>query len=372
MFVAHRRARKNAELESYKTPFQSLGFKKLAVSLFWQLDVIGIILLIAVFALILVPFSIAGGVKTTWKTAHVIAPLVVGVCYVPVWIWWEKTCKHPMIPFRLLTDRAVWGAMGIAIMLDFVWELQGSYLYTVLFVAFGESVESSTRISSLYSFVSVLSGTGLGLIVFYVRRLKGFIVFGTCLFMVAFGILIRFRGGSDGKSGIIGAEVLLGFAGGLFPYPTQANIQSATKHEHLAVITGIFLAAYNIGSAIGGAIAGAIWSQVLPGKLEAALGNATLATSVYGDPITFAEDYAWDTPERQAAVGAYRSTQRLLCITGICLCIPLIAFSLVLRDPKLGKEQSLPNAEENIPIDGTIAEKEKNEKREAFGGGGVA
>jgi hypothetical protein len=94
-----------------------------------------------------------------------------------------------------------------------VWYTQGDYLYTVLVVAFGESIKSATRISSLYSFVSVLSGTGLGLIVIFVRRLKAFIICGTVLFMVAFGLLIRYRGGGAGSAhaGVIGAQFLLGF-----------------------------------------------------------------------------------------------------------------------------------------------------------------
>ena len=78
-----------------------LGFRRLSTSLFWQLDVVGVVLLIAVFALILVPLTIAGGVKTEWKTAHVIAPLVVGVLCIPVFILWEKNCRHPMVPFKV-------------------------------------------------------------------------------------------------------------------------------------------------------------------------------------------------------------------------------------------------------------------------------
>jgi len=54
------------------------------------------------------------------------------------------------------------------------------------------------------------------------------------------------------------------------------------------------------------------------------------------------------TPERDAVIVSYRHIQRMLCITGICLCIPLIAFSLCLRNPRLGKEQSLPDAEKTI------------------------
>lgn len=77
------------------------GASQLLVELFWQLDVIGIILLIAVFALILVPFTLAGGVSTQWKTAKVIAPLVIGILCIPLWIVWESRSKYPMIPFRV-------------------------------------------------------------------------------------------------------------------------------------------------------------------------------------------------------------------------------------------------------------------------------
>ncbi|OQE20379.1 hypothetical protein PENSTE_c013G10319 [Penicillium steckii] len=343
LFTVHRRAKKSGQLESYKSSLDLLGGRKLAIELFWHLDVIGIILLIAMLACILVPFTLAGGVTAQWKTAKVIAPLVVGVVLVPVWIFWERTCSHPMLPFEKFKDRAIWGSIGIAVMLNTAWYLQGDFLYTVLYVSFDESVLSATRINSLYSFTSVIAGVILGFVVMKIRQLKPFIVSGTVLFMVAFGILIHFRGGSGGSShsGVIGGQVLLGLAGGLFSYPAQASIQVASKHEHLAVVTGIYLACYNVGSALGNTISAAIWNQVMPGELVKQLGNETLATEAYGAPFIFADANPVGTPDRDAVIVAYQKTQRLLCITGICLTVPLIAFALCIRNPTLTKEQSL-------------------------------
>ncbi|KAF3397438.1 Siderophore iron transporter 1 [Talaromyces pinophilus] len=348
LFIVHRRAKRSGALDGYKTSLQILGSRGLSVELFWQLDVVGIILVIAMLALILVPFTIAGGLGAQWKTAKVLAPLIVGILIVPVWVWWEQKCEHPMIPFKLLKDRAVWGALGIALMLNTAWALQGDYLYTVLVVSFDESITSATRISSLYSFTSVITGCIVGFIVLKIRQLKPFIVAGTLLFTAAFGILIHFRGGSGGliHSGIIGGQVLLGIAGGMFPYSAQASIQAASKHEHLAVVTGIYLATYNVGSALGNTISGAIWTQVLPEQLTDRLGNATLAAEVYASPFDFAIANPVGTTARDAVIEAYRHTQRLLCITGICLTVPLIAFALCIRNPTLTKEQSLARAEE--------------------------
>lgn len=47
------KAKKAGALASYRTPYQIYGGRRLAAALFWQLDVPGVILLIAVFGFIL-------------------------------------------------------------------------------------------------------------------------------------------------------------------------------------------------------------------------------------------------------------------------------------------------------------------------------
>ncbi|PYH30566.1 putative siderochrome-iron transporter Sit1 [Aspergillus neoniger CBS 115656] len=329
LYIVYHRAKKDGTVDHIAGAFRTLGVRRLAIELFWQLDVIGIILMIAFLAMILVPLTIAGGLDSQWKKARIIAPLVLGLCCIPAWVIWERSCKHPMVPLKLLKDRACWGALRIAVMLNTAWALQSEYLYIVLIVSFGESITSATRIRSLYSFASVLTGSILGLVVYKVRLLKPFIVGGTLLFMVAYGILIYYRGGptSSSHSGIIGAQILLGIAGGLFPYPAQASIQAATKHER--------------------SISGAVWTQVLPGELNSRLGNTTMAAQAYKDPFTFSTTYPIGTSDRDAVVAAYKHAQRLLCITGICLTVPLVAFSLCTRNLVLTKEQSFAHAEED-------------------------
>ncbi|KAI5823270.1 hypothetical protein K523DRAFT_421581 [Schizophyllum commune Tattone D] len=275
-------ARKSGALDSYNTPFERLGARDLAIALFWQLDVIGIVLVIAVFALILVPFTIAGSAKDQWKDGGIIAMLVIGFCCIPVLLLWELKAKHPLIPFRLMKDHGVWAAMCIAMLLNASWYLQGEYLYTVLVVAFNETIESATRITNVYSFTSVVTGVTLGFVVRYVRYLKLFIVFGVCLFMVAFGLLIRFRGGESSHAAVVGAQVVLGVAGGLFAYPHSGQCPGCDQARAL------------------GRDHCPLPRAVLPGELSSRLGNATLAAEVYASPLTTAILYEMESFEREA------------------------------------------------------------------------
>ncbi|KAK5991536.1 Siderophore iron transporter 1 [Cladobotryum mycophilum] len=357
LMVVARRAKDEGRLTNYRSSFEMLGLKDLIVKAFWLLDVIGILLLIAVFALILVPLTLAGGGHSTWGSAHIIAPIVVGVLCIPLLVFWELKASNPVVPFSLMKDRGIWGPIGLAVCSNFAWTMQGDYLFTVLIVAFNFSVSMATRVTSLYSFVIVVIGPFLGILVYKLRRLKIFAVVGSFLYLISMGLLIRYRGSAsaDSHAGVIAAQVVMGVAGGLFAFPAQASLQVGLKHEHLAVMTAVYLALYNIGSALGNAVAGGIWTQLLPSALEHRLDNvnSTLARLAYEDPLATVAHYPMGTPERDAIVSAYQYIQRILTITGICACVPQIVFSLFIRNPRLTDKQTLVEEEVRDEIEMT-------------------
>lgn len=310
-----------------------------------QLDVFGLVVLVAAFALVLAPLTVAGGTASHWQNPRIVFPLVVGCVCAPVFILWERYyAKTPMVPFHLLSDRGVWAALAVRSLLNFAWYVQGNYLYTVLVVAFDFSVETATRILSFFSFFGVVSGVLVGLVVYRVRRLKHIIVGGTLVFMMAFVLLISQPGGAtrQSRTGIIGAQILLGLAGGLFAYPTQASIQASASRDHVAILTGLYLSFYNVGSALGTCLSGAIWTQTLYPALEANLAfqpNRTLAQAMYNNPFKVVADYPVGTDIRAAIISSYSHVQGLLCTAGLVVCAPMIGFALALRNPRLSDQQ---------------------------------
>lgn len=89
-------------------------------------------------------------------------------------------------------------------------------------------------------------------------------------------------------------------------------------------------------------MSGAIWTQTLLGTLQENLSfqpNASLARDIYDSPFAVVSRYPVGTDIRAAVIDSYQSVQRLLCIAGICICVPMIGFALALRNPKLSRRQ---------------------------------
>lgn len=334
---------------NHESPQSTLRTK--AIEIYHQLDIIGISLMMAVLILILTPLTLAEGQLSQWRSPSIITPLVLGCLCIPIFIYWETHgARHPFIPGYLLKDRGVGTALAVRCLLNIAWAVQGNYLYTVLIVAFDFSVSLSTQVSSFFTFFGVVSGLIIGVVIFRVRRLKYFIVTGTVLFLISFILLIKFNSGTSesAATGMLSAQVLLGLAAGFCAYPTQASIQATTSHKHVSALTGLYLASFNIGNAVGTCISGVIWSENLLPTLESNLSfqsNKTLAHELYKSPFEVVPNYPVGTEIRSAIIDSYGHVERMLCIAGVCLCVPMIGFACAMMDPRLSSGQSQPEAE---------------------------
>ncbi|QLG74690.1 hypothetical protein HG535_0H00150 [Zygotorulaspora mrakii] len=284
-----------------KSYYQSHGLVQTLVQLFWKLDIIGVLLLVASVGCILVPLTLAGGVSTRWRNAKIIAPFVLGFLLLPFFIYWEnKLALVPFAPFKLLRDRGVWAPLAIMFFICFVYQMAAGYLYSILLVAIDESTTSATRIMNLYSFVAAVIAPFLGFFAAKSARLKPYIIFGGALYFVTMALFYEYRSGVDSGRGIIGGMVVWGIGSCLFDYPTIVSIQSVTSHENMATVTALTYTTFRLGGAVAAAISGAIWTQSLYPKLLQNIEDPGLAAAAYGSPLTFILDYPWGTPVRTA------------------------------------------------------------------------
>jgi hypothetical protein len=114
-----------------------------------------------------------------------------------------------------------------------------------------------------------------------------------------------------------------------------------------------------LGSSVGGAIAAAIWTDMMPAQLRQELPDASdaLITKLYGS-ITAVTKYEFDDPIRQGVIRAYAQVSGHIAICAVCLAaVPLIA-TFAMPDFYLGKQQNAANAK---GLDGEVVEVPKHQ-----------
>ncbi|KAF3987971.1 hypothetical protein FT663_03500 [Candidozyma haemuli var. vulneris] len=331
---------------------QSARLVRNLYEIFWKVDFIGCLLLATILGLILVPLTLAGGTHSKWQQADTIVPLVIGFCSIPLFVFWEtKVTKRPMLPFKVMTDRGVWAGFLVAIFNSVVMAMPNSYSYPVLLVGMNASETVATRTGQLNGFVEGIAVPIVGFVLSRVRRTKPFILFGSCVLFVAMGLFVHFRGSNDGyrakyfRDGVAVGMCLLGFSNTFFARVTTVSVQSCTNHEYMATVIAVFAACYHIGGGIGSSISGAIWTQQMFGMIRHHMEDLgvdpSLAKLAYQSPYNFIKNHEWGTEPRRAVSLAYAELQKRLCITGLCLCVPLLVWVFCLRDNKLADSQNL-------------------------------
>lgn len=360
------KARREGKLK-YRSYIQRMGTpKNIARDLFWRFDVIGMIFILGVLIMILVPLSIAGGVEKKWNQARIIAPLCVGFACIPAFIAWEYFSPHPLLPFHRIKNPYVWAAFGVAMFGDFVAMTVMEYLTNVLYVGYNQSAAAAARITNLYPFCNAVTVPFVGIIIYFTRRLKIWLIFGILCFTLGTGLMVKYRGsdGGEGLAGFIGTQVVMGIGQGFYPYVGQTIAQSLVPHEQLGIVTGLYNAMMSLGYAFGECVSGAIWTQKVFGELESRLGGevispallaqlqSTLGASAPLNGTTVAE-WWYDSPtyaylyyplgdyRRTAAIESYMVVERIMCIVGVCLCVPTLLCGLLLPNPYLKDEYTL-------------------------------
>lgn len=118
--------------------------------------------------------------------------------------------------------------------------------------------------------------------------------------------------------------------------PAQLGVQASIAHTDVAAVTAIFLTIIEIGGAVGSAISGAVWTGNLLPKLEKYLPPSSQvdAVTIFGN-LTIAKSYLEGTAERVAIDRSYQETMDILLIIAVCLAVPLVPLSLVMRNYRL-------------------------------------
>jgi len=125
-------------------------------------------------------------------------------------------------------------------------------------------------------------------------------------------------------------QLLNGLATGTWALCGQIAIMASVTHQEIAVALALFGLFGSIGSSIGYAIAGGLWTNILPAKLNEFLPAdvKNMSATIYGD-ITLQLEYPIGNPIRDGVIAAYADVQRKMVIAGSCF-LPLCLVALLM------------------------------------------
>ena len=333
--------RKAAKLDMLPaSPWKERSFVGGAKSIWYDLDVMGLLLLSAAISLILIPLTLAATAKGGWHNASIIAMLVVGcLCFLlfPLWESIQRLAPHPFLSLHLFSNRTVLAgcAIGFFYFAVFYTSIQ-PYFSSYLQVVHSLSITAAGHVTQTFTFTSTVTAVITSVFIKYTRHYKYFITAGACIYLIGVGFMIRYRVQPSSVSQVVGTQIAAGIGGGMVNVPAQLGIQASVSHGDVAAATAIFLTAVEIGGGVGSAISGAIWTANLLPKLELYLPPTAQADTsmIYGN-LTIARSYKEGSPERVAIDRAYQETMNLFLIVAACLCAPVLIVSFVMRNYQL-------------------------------------
>ncbi|KAJ5833415.1 hypothetical protein N7474_001726 [Penicillium riverlandense] len=316
-----------------------------------RLDPVGLILFAAGLSLILVPITLAASSSSTWKTTHIIVMLVIGAVSLVAFVVWEiMWAPWPILSMRLFKSRTVIFGLAASLIDYTALYLLQDYLTIYELVAAGLSVKAATNVAVLVPFAGVPGQFAAAFLVKYTKRYKWITVSGYALNLLGLGLAYKYINGHYHMGALVVAQLILGFGQGVIN-TMQLGMQASVGQKgkipvprieltgqvlilaDMAAVTALYTAALGVGSAIGGAVSGGVWTAVLPRRLGEYLPKDALSKlpEIEGD-INLDMEYPWGSPIRDAIGKSYTSTFRLMLLIALILEAFAIAFAVFIED----------------------------------------
>ncbi|KAL4998936.1 major facilitator superfamily domain-containing protein [Aspergillus recurvatus] len=267
-----------------------------------RIDLGGILLLSAGFALVLIPITLAATATDRWSTPWVDALIVLGALVLVSLAPYEKyLSRHPVVPVRYFRTLSV----VISVLLGCIDNIGYGATHTYLFVWSMVSHNFSPRDAQFLTYTNgvaqALIGMGTGLLMYRYRTYKWIGVAGAVIRMVGYGVMVRLRTNESSIAELFVVQLVQGLGSGIIETIIIVAAQISVPHAELAQVTSLVMLGTFLGNGIGSAVAGAIYTGQLRNRLRVHLGtdvSEDQLTRLYNSITETLPD--WGTTERTA------------------------------------------------------------------------
>jgi hypothetical protein len=250
-----------------------------------KLDWYGSVLTLAWAVLVLLALSWAGS-QYSWSSAGVLAPLLIGLALLGVWLHVEaKLVPLPLIPLYIFQNVTVAAAMATTWFNGAAFYGTLYYLPTYFQVVHGASaVRSGVLILPLVLVQTICSFTS-GYLVSKTGDYWWNLVFGFSIWTIGLGLMGSTNENSS-TAMLAGYQIIIGIGAGQTFQTSLMAIQAAVARKDMATATGMRNFMRMLGGTVALAICSAIVNNIVRSRLSEDGLDGSIIDAVVADPTT--------------------------------------------------------------------------------------
>ncbi|KAL3422603.1 ENB1 protein [Phlyctema vagabunda] len=307
------------------------------------IDLGGLILLCGGFAMLLLPLTLAATTPSRWRTPYIDVLIALGGVALIVLVPYERyVATHPILPVRYFQNASIVCACSLAFVDAIGFSSTHTYMYSWATIAKNYNARDATFLIYTNGVVQCLVGIGAGAIMYRTRRYKWLMISGIAVRLIGYGIMIRLRGAKNSTAELFIVQCVQGWGSGIVATLAVVAAQIQVPHAELAQISSLVLLSTFLGSSVGSAIAGGIYTGTFKAALRHHMGPEvaqdvidTVFNSITGDIP------AWGTRDRVAAALAYSDVMRYITIMALGTSVIMIPIGWILPNHRLGDAHNL-------------------------------
>lgn len=314
-------------------------------SLASNIDLGGLLIMIVSLAFILIPLSLAALQTNGYKTPWVIALIVIGGLGLLIGfpVYENYVAVHPIFPLRYVKHRAI----GIAFLLYFTDYMAAAashgYLYNWAIIAQNLTVVQATDLSYINGVFTFFSGMAFGLIMWKTRSFKWWLLLGLVIRIIGYGVMFRIRTEHPSLGELIVVQILQGLGDGIVQTGGYISATINVPHKETAQAVALIVTIGMLGSSVGSAISGAIYTSTFPTELRKYLGDAATPEPISNIINSIDADIpAWGTPLRTGISNAYNQVTSYFFIAAMVIIAPSFILVYYLPNQQLKYVQPTP------------------------------
>ncbi|KAF9179654.1 hypothetical protein BGZ50_006773 [Haplosporangium sp. Z 11] len=308
-----------------------------------EFDAIGAILITAAMSLLLLPMILANSYEGNWRNGKILGMFIAGIIFLVLLVLWEaKYTDRPIMSMKIWSNRTAFGGLVVgfvfAIMSSVNYQYYTVYLVVSRELTFGRALLLERGYPIAWLIFQLITA-------FLMKR------YNTC----RVGLMIPARAPTSSDAFVVISQAIAGAGAGVANVASSVAVTGVVLKKDIATVIGTSQVLASIGYALGGALAGGVWTQYLPKRLAIHITGPYDEHLAMNDPLTYITNL--DPTTRSQLIDAYADSQMLMSIITCCLAVIACICTLMMKHVDLRKDQAEQDREATDGPESPAAEK---------------